>query len=77
MLQKILAIIGCVFLCLILSVSLGVGATILVDTIKENRAQSEETVTQSEEAPPQDDGLIDEQISPDAAPDGSASTAAP
>jgi len=50
MLQKILAIIGCVFLCLILSVSLGIGAKILVETINDRRAESVETQQQGDES---------------------------
>ena len=59
MLQKVLAIIGCVFICLILSIGLGVGASILVDSLKDNGAETEEAFPPGEDIVSLDDLLND------------------
>ena len=42
MLQKVFSIIGCVFMSIILSLALGIGANILVNTVKDIRAEKME-----------------------------------
>ena len=49
MLQKIFAIIGCVLICLFLSIGLGVGATILVETMKERSVERAEEFPEGDE----------------------------
>ena len=55
MLQKVFAIIGCVFICIILSLGLGIGSTIFVDSVKDRMAARAEGAEEF----PSDEGAAD------------------